>query len=63
MALVSDGFTTTLCVLTKSEQVAITIFPAVLGPLNIMSGLYLNDKSVPIYLQPFKYISFFRYGF
>ncbi|CAI4226905.1 unnamed protein product [Auanema sp. JU1783] len=45
------------------EAIAVTYLPMLILPMLTFGGYYINFHSIPSYLQPFSYFSWFRYGF
>lgn len=59
--LIGDAYGTFLSVISGSPERSIMIMPILTQPLQMFAGFVLNDKDIPLYFLPFKYISFFRY--
>lgn len=49
--------------LLPNVQVALAIFPLVFMPLMLVSGLFVNNGSIPPYIDWLKYLSPMKYGF
>ena len=47
----------------RNGDVAVQIAPAAIVLFLVFSGYFLNDNSIPVYLDWLKYLSFIRYGF
>jgi len=48
---------------SSSVNMALAIGPTILIPLMLFGGLFLNNSTIPVYLDWVKYVSWFRYGF
>lgn len=45
------------------KKLAVTLIPVLLAPFQLLSGFFVNEGRVPLWLMPLNYISFYKYGF
>lgn len=48
---------------SSSSTMAMTIFPAALLPMTVLSGFFVNSESIPVYLQWLANLSFVKYAY
>merc|ERR1719403_27007 len=60
-AVVSFGYMISCA--APSVNIALAIGPTILIPLMLFGGLFLQNSTIPVYLDWVKYVSWFRYGF
>nr|XP_026692618.1 protein white-like [Ciona intestinalis] len=48
--------------LAKNQHTALTFVPPVVLPIMILSGVFINERNVRVYLQWIKYLSWFDYS-
>lgn len=60
-----SGTSMGLCmsVLIPKVDVAITLLPAVITPVQVLGGFFVNTNNVPKFLKWIEYISIFKYSF
>ncbi|XP_015785598.1 protein white isoform X2 [Tetranychus urticae] len=62
IANVACGFGYFISTISKSVTMALSLAPPFMIPLMLFGGLFLNNKSIPVYLAWIKYLSWFYYG-
>eukprot|EP00005_Dracoamoeba_jomungandri_P002507 CAMPEP_0174254988 /NCGR_PEP_ID=MMETSP0439-20130205/4318_1 /TAXON_ID=0 /ORGANISM="Stereomyxa ramosa, Strain Chinc5" /LENGTH=591 /DNA_ID=CAMNT_0015336919 /DNA_START=239 /DNA_END=2011 /DNA_ORIENTATION=- len=65
VTVTSVAVATALCIgsVAPSPELATILTPLTLIPLFLLGGFFINDDSIPVWLQWAKYLSFFKYGF
>lgn len=48
---------------TGDSNIAGALIAPLIMPFFLIGGFYQNDQSTPVFLEPIKYVSWFRYGF
>ena len=63
MYMAGMAYTMIVSVAFSEKKLAVTLIPVLLAPFQLLSGFFVNESRVPFWLQPFNYISFYKYGF
>ena len=48
--------------MASSVEMALAVGPTILIPLMLFGGLFLNNSTIPVYLEWMKYFSWFMYS-
>ena len=48
--------------MASSVEMALAVGPTILIPLMLFGGLFLNNSTIPVYLEWMKYLSWFMYS-
>ena len=60
LSLVSTGYL--ISCLAPSLNIALAVGPTLIIPLMLFGGLFLNNSTIPVYLEWLKYLSWFMYS-
>jgi len=58
-----SGYGLFLSILIPRLEFALAIVPALLIPLVILTGFFVNQSKIPFYFKPLEYISIFKWVF
>lgn len=59
----ASGYGLMLSVIIPKIEIAMSIAPLFSVSFSACAGYFTTQNTIPFVLQPFKYLSFFRYGF